>query len=262
DQVDLISSISDNHLKLLADVKDLVKERAALEREYALKLQALARRGQEKRARLMTALLVGDTPTRAWGDDAVKKSTFDRAYDHLLTSFEQQAMDHIDLSEALGSQVVDSFRALERTTQERQSKQGAFYSKLLAEREKHYNEQAKVRLPWRSSQASQTHLSQRSTYIIATAVANTVKQQFYDSDLPRLEDVLINQLAAIVDRAESIHLTHLDALRGRHASVQETLKTVDTAADQALFVEFNRRPFQTPPPWEFEACPDFYDTVR
>ncbi|KZV81942.1 hypothetical protein EXIGLDRAFT_779128, partial [Exidia glandulosa HHB12029] len=104
DQVDLISNISDNHLRLLADVKDLYKERAALERDYALKLQALARRGQEKKGKLMTALLVGDTPTRAWGEDTIKKSTFDHAYDQFLTSTEQQAMDHVDLSEQLSVQ--------------------------------------------------------------------------------------------------------------------------------------------------------------
>lgn len=54
-------------------VKDIFKERAALERDYALKLQALARRGQEKKGKLMTALLVGDTPTKAWGEDTIKK---------------------------------------------------------------------------------------------------------------------------------------------------------------------------------------------
>ncbi|KZV84524.1 hypothetical protein EXIGLDRAFT_287839 [Exidia glandulosa HHB12029] len=110
-------------------------------------------------------------------------------------------------------------------------------------------------------------INHKNTYVVATEVSNTVKQKFYESDLPRLEDQfqllqgrLINQLVTVIDRSEGIHLHHLEALRGRHTQVQEALKTVDTAADQALFIEFNRRPFAIPAPLQFEPCPDFYDT--
>jgi len=77
-----------------------------------------------------------------------------------------------------------------------------------------------------------------------------------------LQARLIHDIVAIVKRNEAIHLQHLDTLRGRHSQIDQVTDTIDPAADQALFIEFNRRPFTIPAPQEFEACPDFYDTVR
>lgn len=49
------------------------KERAALEREYATKLQALARKAAEKKSKKDAALVVGPEPTKAWGDDVLQR---------------------------------------------------------------------------------------------------------------------------------------------------------------------------------------------
>lgn len=54
-------------------VRDLYRERVALDREYALKLQALARRASEKKAKLTASLVLGNEPTKVWDENALRK---------------------------------------------------------------------------------------------------------------------------------------------------------------------------------------------
>lgn len=54
-------------------MRDLHKERAALEREYAAKLQLLAKKAAEKKAKKMPAVVVGSEPTKAWDETTLTK---------------------------------------------------------------------------------------------------------------------------------------------------------------------------------------------
>lgn len=49
------------------------KERAALEREYAAKLQLLAKKAADKKAKKIPALVLGNEPTKAWDDNTLHK---------------------------------------------------------------------------------------------------------------------------------------------------------------------------------------------
>lgn len=54
-------------------VRDLYRERVNLDREYALKLQALARKASEKKAKLTAPLVLGNEPTKIWDENALRK---------------------------------------------------------------------------------------------------------------------------------------------------------------------------------------------
>ena len=54
-------------------VRDLHTQRAALEREYASKLQLLVRKASEKKAKKMPALVIGNEPTKAWDENTIKQ---------------------------------------------------------------------------------------------------------------------------------------------------------------------------------------------
>ena len=54
-------------------IRDLHRERAALEREYATKLQLLVKKAAEKKARKMPALVVGSEPTKAWDENTIRQ---------------------------------------------------------------------------------------------------------------------------------------------------------------------------------------------
>lgn len=60
-------------------VRDLIRERAALEKEYAQKLQAIARKAAEKRSRTAAARIVGEDPAKAFGDDAIRRKSVQNA---------------------------------------------------------------------------------------------------------------------------------------------------------------------------------------
>ena len=50
----------------------MYQNRIALEREYAGKLLLLANKAGEKKSRKMAVLVLGEEPTKAWGEGDVK----------------------------------------------------------------------------------------------------------------------------------------------------------------------------------------------
>lgn len=92
--MDRLAALSDAQIELLADVcstphnrlvpetrfdfvciqvRELYRERATLEREHAVKLQALAKKASDRKARRAAALVVGDEPTKAWDEGTVRR---------------------------------------------------------------------------------------------------------------------------------------------------------------------------------------------
>jgi hypothetical protein len=47
-------------------LRDALRERANLERDYATKLQALAKKSADKQSKRIAMLVIGDNPTRVW----------------------------------------------------------------------------------------------------------------------------------------------------------------------------------------------------
>ena len=50
----------------------MYQNRIALEKEYAGKLLLLANRAAEKKSRKMAGLVLGEEPTKAWGEEDVR----------------------------------------------------------------------------------------------------------------------------------------------------------------------------------------------
>ncbi|KAG1765917.1 hypothetical protein EDD22DRAFT_1013394 [Suillus occidentalis] len=274
DQVDRISTLFDAHLGLLADVRELYRDRALLEREYAVKLKQLAKKATEKNKNGLL-LVVGDTPTKTCSESMNHQK-------HILSSMSAAAQDHINLADALSSQITDSLKA---------KKQMQFYHAILAGRDKIYAERTKARKYDADCAEVEVHrqksvhdrhaersarqydlqrldmLNSKNVYIIATATANSVKTKFYTEDLPSLEDSfqelqtrLVVDFVGIVTEAQNIQLSHQDTLKDRLTAVSAALIEVQPDKDQALFIESNIRPFSLPDDWVFEPCSNHYDT--
>ena len=56
----------------MLQVRELIRDRAALEREYASKLQALTKKATEKKTKRMPAVILGSDPSKVWTEDTVK----------------------------------------------------------------------------------------------------------------------------------------------------------------------------------------------
>jgi Fes/CIP4, and EFC/F-BAR homology domain len=54
-------------------VRELYRERVALERDYASKLQILARKASEKKAKTTASLVLGNEPTKVWDENALRQ---------------------------------------------------------------------------------------------------------------------------------------------------------------------------------------------
>ncbi|EPS98414.1 hypothetical protein FOMPIDRAFT_1037483 [Fomitopsis schrenkii] len=294
DQVDRLVALSDTQLELLSDVREMHKERAALEREYATKLQALARKAAEKKSKKDAALVVGPEPTKAWGEDVLQRSTLHNAYAQLISSMMDTAQAHISLADSLNAEVIESLKSTERRQEEAKKKQEQHFAKLLSERDKVYADRIKSKQKYdedcgevesyrqkqgraddrhaeraaKQFEAQQVDMQNRkNVYLISIAASNKIKDKFYVEDLPSLEDQfqtlqtqLVERFVAVMTQAQLLYKGHLDVLRGHIDGVEGRLAAVNAQADQELFIEHNIRPFTKPGDWSFEPAAVHYDT--
>lgn len=94
-----------------------------------------------------------------------------------------------------------------------------------------------------------------------------MKTKFYTEDLPSLEDSfqelqtrLVMDFVGVMREAQNIQLSHQNILKDRLTAVIAALIEVQPDKDQALFAEYNIRPFSLPNDWVFEPCSNHYDT--
>ena len=66
----------------LTQIREIYKDRAALEKEYATKLATLAKRASEKRNKRIASLVVGDEPSKTLDDAALRMR-----YDYQTTAY-------------------------------------------------------------------------------------------------------------------------------------------------------------------------------
>lgn len=293
DQVDRISSLFDAHLGLLADARELYRERAALERDYATKLKQLAKKASEKKNKNERLLVLGDEPDKAaYTENVLQQNTLNHAYSEILSSMSSSAQDHINLAEAW-SQITESLKAVERRNDDYKKKQMQFFSTILAGRDKIYAERIKSKQKYdadcaeveihRQKQSGHDRHAERSArqydlqrldmlnskniYIISTATANSVKTKFYTEDLPSLENSfqelqtrLVMDFVGVMRETQNIQLSHQNILKDHLTAVIAALIEVQPDKDQALFAEYNIHPFSLPNDWVFEPCSNHYDT--
>ena len=152
-----------------------------LEKEYSSKLLLLANKAAEKKSRKIAALVLGEEPTKAWGEEDVRNrwdlllfgpwvsqvlmcySTLGRAYTELINSFSESAQDHVNLADGLDAQVVNVLKLTEKRHEEAKKKVPALgitifpashvghpsqqmkaFQKLLSDRDRAYGDRIKV----------------------------------------------------------------------------------------------------------------------
>ena len=130
-------------------VREVYQNRIALEREYSGKLLLLANKATEKKSKKIAVLVLGEEPTKAWGEEDVRNrcdllasgtrvsqilmyySTLGRAYTQLIQSFSESALDHVDLADGLESKVVNLLKVVEKRHEEAKKKARPFGTIVL-----------------------------------------------------------------------------------------------------------------------------------
>ncbi|OJA09334.1 hypothetical protein AZE42_05467 [Rhizopogon vesiculosus] len=258
DQVDRISSLFDAHLDLLADVRELYRDRAALEREYAVKLQQLAKKASEKKNKHASLLAVGDNPTKT------SKETNTIIPED--SGWTRQSLCRTHKGKMIGWFCIIHLTIMIQSKQ----KYDADCAEVEVCRQKqsgHVHDRHAERSAREYDQQRLDMFNSKNAYIISIAVANSVKTKFYTKDLPSLEDSLqelqtrlVMDFVTVATEAQNIQVSHQDILKDRLATVSAALSEVRPDKDQALFVDSNVRPFSLPEDWVFEPCSSHYDT--
>ncbi|KAI0301167.1 hypothetical protein B0F90DRAFT_1817183 [Multifurca ochricompacta] len=272
DQVDRVANLSDAQADIISDIRELYRERATLERDYAAKLLALSQKAVDKKNKKMAFAVVGDEPFKPWNEETLVQSTLENAYSKIIASFVNSQQEHLNLADALNT-----------------IQQAQFYQKVLADRDRIYSNRSKSKLKYdeecaevetyrqkqerahddkHSSRAAKQYQQQivdmhnaKNVYIISTAVANYVKDRFYTEDLTRVENSnYITNAVTVLRHAQTLQLGHQDTLKEHVSVVDAALTEVDPKKDQNLFIEHNLRPFSSPTDWSFEPCASHYDT--
>ena len=140
----------------------------------------LANKAAEKKSKKIAALVLGEEPTKAWGEEDVRsryrllllgprinkvlmsQSTLGRAYTQLIHSFSESAQDHVNLADGLDAQVVNVLKLMEKGHEEAKKKVPALsttalptsntgpqqvkaFQKLLSDRDRAYGDRTKAR---------------------------------------------------------------------------------------------------------------------
>ncbi|KAG8881854.1 hypothetical protein FRB97_008978 [Tulasnella sp. 331] len=298
DQVDSLNNVIEKQLSLLSDVRDLIKERAVLEKDYAQKLQVIARKAAEKRARTAASRVVGDYAVKAHNDDLLKRNTLESAYTMLIESYDASAQDHQNFGESLNTQISLDLKMLEQKKEELRRKEMVAFQKALSDRDRIYGDRIKAKQKYdeeclefdgyrqkqeravddkHADRAAKLYDSQKvemmnskNTYITTIAVANKVKHKFYAEDLPALENQfqhiqtsLTTSLHKILRHSHQLQLQLISSVQYKLSLFDGALNAFDPVKDQELFIEYNRRigpsAFSEPGDFVWEPCPGYYD---
>lgn len=73
-------------------------------------------------------------------------STLDKAYTQLIASLTASSQDHVNLADALTSQVIEPLKVTERKYEDSKKRETQHYQKLLAERDRVYADRIRVRV--------------------------------------------------------------------------------------------------------------------
>ncbi|CED83894.1 Cdc42-interacting protein CIP4 [Phaffia rhodozyma] len=249
-------------LSFYADVEKFTLERAALEREFGQKLQALTKRMMEKKAKRGDSLWTGELAGH--GSGLGDKCTLSTALDSVLNFTEEASNAHVTLADQLTKQVADVLREKEKRKEVIRTRYGTYYQELLDQRDKYYQDRLKTKQKYqeacnnveaarikhdRSAASGDRHVDRahksfleakdkageaKNAFIIQTGIANKMKEKFYRIDLPAFEDKL----------RKNIHFQNCDNIK-----------------DLELFVRCNTRvgSWQEPPDWVWEPAEGLYE---
>lgn len=198
-------------IEYLDDVQAFYRERSVIEKEYATKLNALAKKYYEKKARKSAALSVGETPTTTPGSLESASMT---TWGVQLSTLESRAAEHDRFSTDLVSQLADPLKSLSARCEELRKQHAEYASKLEKERDITYADLRKVKGKYDNTcsevesrrkkvdadhsktKAQGAYAQQvaemnnaKNNYLISISTTNKQKELYYHEYVPEVLDV-------------------------------------------------------------------------
>lgn len=131
-----------NGITWIDDIQQFYRERSAIEKEYSQKLNALAKKYFEKKAKKSSQLSVGDTPTVTPGSLESASMT---TWTVQLTTLETRAAEHERFSTQLISSLAGPLQNLQNRYEDLRKSHAEYSSKLEKERDGSYSDLKKTK---------------------------------------------------------------------------------------------------------------------
>lgn len=280
-----------NGIQWLEEIEQFYRDRASIEKEYSAKLNGLAKKYYEKKAKRSSSLSVGDTPSMTPG--SLESASLTTWTTHLST-LEARATEHERFSQDLSIQVVKGLEAYRARFEEQRKSHADYQARLQKEHDSSYSDLKKTKTKYDSicqevenrrkktessfdyakQKAQNTYQqqlaamnNQKNTYLISINVTNKLKERYYHEYVPELLDSLqdlsetrvakLNSVWLLACRLETTAIQrskeHLD-----HLSVE--IPRNDPSLDSLMFVQHNTTQWMDPPDMTFEPSPVWLDS--
>lgn len=279
-----------NGIGWLDDIQQFYRERSTIEKEYSAKLNALARKHHEKKAKKSSGLSVGDTPVMTPG--SLENASL-MTWTKQLNTVESRAAEHERYSTELITQLADPLKILGTRYEDLRKRHADHAVKLEAERDAAFNDLRKIKTKYDSScqelenkrkkvessfdfskvKAQNAYQQQildmnnaKNSYLIAINVANAHKERYYAEYVPELLESLRDlsesrtiKLYEIWSRAAELEINMLmQSIELENHLVIEFEKN-QPCLDSMMFIKHNLAPWQEPPDKSFIPCPIWHD---
>ncbi|KAJ5916135.1 hypothetical protein N7504_000150 [Penicillium tannophilum] len=279
-----------NGITWLEEIQQFYRERSAIEKEYAAKLSALCKKYQDRKAKKISPLSVGDTPTMTPGSlESASLTTWSAQ----LTTVEAHAAERDKFGTELITHIAEPLKQAATQYEEVRKCHADYHGKLEKERDASYGELKKAKGKYdgacqevesrrkkmdssfdhgktKAQSAFQQQLLEmnnyKNLYLLSINVTNKLKEKFFHEYVPEVLDGLqdLNQtrvikLNALWTLATQLEKTSLTNSVNNAASLLTEIPRNDPRLDSMMFLQHNAIQTQEPANMGFEPSPVWSD---
>ncbi|TVY84041.1 Protein BZZ1, partial [Lachnellula suecica] len=279
-----------NGILWLDDIQQFYRERSAIEKEYSAKLNALAKKYYEKKAKKSSSLSVGDTPSMTPGSlESASLTTWTTQ----ITTLESRAAEHDRFGGELITHLADPLKVIATRYEELRKRHAEYADKLEKERDTTYGDLRKMKgkydatcqevenkrkkaesaFDYSKSKAQNAYQQQtvemhnvKNSYLIAINVTNKQKERYYHEYVPDLLDSLqdlsesrTSKLNGIWSLAAQLEAGMLKRSSEYISHLAQEIPRNLPPLDSMMFVRHNVGQWQEPGNRQFEPSPVWHD---
>ncbi|CAG7969987.1 unnamed protein product [Penicillium salamii] len=245
-----------NGISWVEEVNQFYRERSVIEKEYAAKLTALCKKYYDRKAKKISPLSVGDTPTLTPGSlESASLTTWTTQ----LNAVESHAAERDKFGSELITQVADPLKQAAAQYEEIRKSHSDYHGKLEKEREAAYGDLKKAKGKYDGA-------CQENLYLISINVTNKLKEKFYHEYVPEVIDGLQNLNETRVARmnimwtlAAQLEKSSLQGSTDHMSNLLVEIPRNNPRLDSLMFLQHNVTQSQEPPNLGFEPSPVWHD---
>ncbi|RDH35012.1 FCH-domain-containing protein [Aspergillus welwitschiae] len=279
-----------NGIGWLDEIQQFYRERSAIEKEYAAKLTALCKKYYDRKAKKISSLSVGDTPSMTPGSlESASLTTWSTQ----LSAVEAHATERDHFGNDLLVHVAEPLKQAANQYEELRKCHVDFHAKLEKERDSSYSDLKKAKGKYdgacqevearrkkmessfdhskpKAQAAYQQQILEmnnvKNTYLISINVTNKMKERFYHEYVPELLDGLqdlnetrVTKLNSLWTMAAQLEKNYLSKSMDHMANLINEIPRNVPHLDSLMFLRHNVTQSQEPANLAFEPSPIWHD---